>query len=323
MNDFLVIGTGSIGRRHIQCLKDLGVFNIYIADVSEANRQLTQKLFDIKQSFANVDEALEKHYDGVIVAVPNHLHAAVACKVIRKKLNLIIEKPVETNLESAKRIQEAVKQNGVICLVAYCLRFDPGMQKVFEVLQSSRLGQVYSVDISAGRYLPDWRPGVDYKSVYSASKSQGGGVCLDLSHEFDYFRWLFGEAKDVVSVVRKTSDLEIDVEDIAECIITLEKGVIARIHLDYLSRSPRRYLYINGQDGTLEYNLASNQLKLFFPHDNLRQYKQFSTERNVMYRNQLQHFFDCVEQVKQPLITADDAVKTLELALRVRSSLRL
>ncbi len=173
------------------------------------------------------------------------------------------------------------------------------------------------------RRIQDWRPASDYKAIYSAKKSQGGGVCLDLSHEFDYFRWLFGEAKDVVSIVRKTSDLEIDVEDIAECIITSEKDVIARIHLDYLSRSPRRYIYINAREGTLEYDFTCNQLKLFLVADGRPQCKQLATEKNEVYRNQLRHFFDCVEQGKQPLITADDAVKTLELVLRVRSTLKL
>ena len=323
MRDFLVIGTGSIGRRHVQCLSEMGVCDICIAEPAEKNRLAAEKDFDIKESFADVDQALERDYEGVVVAVPNFLHAEVGCKVIEKKMNLLLEKPIEINLESALKIAEAARVNKVVCMVGYCLRFETGLREVFKIVQSGRLGKIYSVDMSIGHYLPDWRAGIDYRSTYSGKRAQGGGVCLDLSHEFDYFRWFFGEAKDVVSVVKKVSDLEIDVEDVADCIITTESGVIGRIHLDYLSRVAERRLSINGSKGKLEYDLNTRELKTFYAGDKGWQEKKFDAERNLMYKSQFGHFLDCVRQGKEPLITAEDAVKTLKLALRVRSSFDL
>jgi len=320
MEDFLVIGSGSIGRRHVQCLKDLGVANVYICEPVEATRKLTEQLYDIRESFAMVEEALERHYDGVMVAVPNHLHAEVACKVIEKKLDLLIEKPIEINLPAARRIQDAVEQHNVICQVAYVFRFDPALSKAYGIVKSGRLGKIYSADLTAGQYLPDWRPGIDYRTNYSAIKAQGGGICLDHSHEFDYFRWFFGEAKEVMSVVDRTSDLEIDVEDIAESLIVCENGMIGRVHLDCLSRAARRHLYVNGSEGMLECDIRSGELRTFIGGSDHWQYWNFGTERNVRYREQLKHFFECVKERKQPLVTAADGVKTLELTLKVRGS---
>ena len=320
INNILVIGTGSIGRRHIQCLKELDVASIYICDPDEGNRALAESLYSIKGSFVSLDEALERDYDAAIVAAPNHLHSAIACQIIENGIDLIIEKPIEINLENAYKIQRAVKDKGVICLVAYCLRFDPAMQQVQAILKSGSLGKIYSADISAGQYLPDWRPGIDCRKVYSSKKSQGGGVCLDLSHEFDYFRWLFSEVKEIKSIAKRVSDLEIDVEDICETILLCENGTIGRIHIDYLSRSPRRSLSVTGSDGTLEYDFVTSRLKIYQAGDDFCKYKRFNTERNVLFKNQLKHFFECIEERKQPIITPDDAVKTLKLALIARSS---
>jgi len=320
MKDFLVIGSGSIGRRHIQCLKDLGVVNVYICEPIEATRKLTEQLYNIRESFATVEEALQRRYDGVMISVPNHLHADVACKVIEKKLDLLLEKPIEINLEAARRIRDAVEKHDVICQVAYVFRFDPALSKAHEIVKSGQLGRIHSADLTTGQYLPDWRPGIDYRKNYSAIRAQGGGICLDLSHEFDYFRWFFGEAKKVMSIVDRVSDLEIDVEDIADSLIVCENGTIGRVHMDYLSRAARRQLYVNGSKGMLECNLITGELKTFIGGSDHCQYWNFGTERNVRYRNQLKHFFECVKERKQPIVTAADAVKTLELTLKIRES---
>jgi predicted dehydrogenase len=322
MKDFLVIGTGSIGCRHIQCLKDLAVPNIYIVEPNEANRKRATSIYDIKESFNTTEEALQRQYDGAIVAVPNHLHAKVACQVIEKKIDLIIEKPIEITLENAAKIQKSVEANKVICLVAYVFRFDAAIQRVHEILQSGKMGKIYSADISTGQYLPDWRPGIDYRTVYSSIRDQGGGVCLDISHEFDYFRWLFGEHSKVYSIVQHASDLEMNVEDMAECLIACKNGTIGRVHLDYLSRAVRRQLYINGSKGTLYCDLITGEIKLFLAENNFWQLWNLGSERNIRYKNQLKHFFECVEARKQPLITVADAVKTLELTLEVRKSFK-
>lgn len=315
----LVIGTGSIGRRHIQCLLDVGITHVDIAEPGEANRRLTEEQLPIRHSYSCAEEALDNSYTGVIVAVPNYLHAEVACKVAAKGLDMLLEKPLEASLKAGRRICDAVEESGVICQVGYCQRFVPGLQAAREVLLSGRLGRVYSVDISCASYLPDWRP-VDYRTTYSGRRNEGGGVCLDLSHEFDYFRWLFGEAKTVFAIASKAGDLEIDVEDMVAAVIICESGVLGRLYLDYLSRAPRRRILVTARDGTLEYDFIKAELSVHYAGGNSPQVQQFTTERNLIYREQLKYFFDHIRRREQPEVTARDALRTLELALEVRQS---
>lgn len=85
VDDILVIGTGSIGKRHIQCLRDLGVTRISICDPNKASLDSTSSLYNIGKAYSDVDDALKHKYGAVIVAVPNHIHADISCKVIEKK----------------------------------------------------------------------------------------------------------------------------------------------------------------------------------------------------------------------------------------------
>jgi predicted dehydrogenase len=318
LENFLVIGAGSIGRRHIECLKDIGVENIYVCDLNDENCSLIKKKFDIKEIFSDIDKALKRHFDAALVATPTYLHADISCKVIEKEIPVIIEKPIEIDIANAVKIQDCIEKHNTPCLIAYCLRFDVGLQKIHQILSSGKLGKIYSVDINIGQYLPDCRPGIDYRKVYSSKKSRSGGICLDISHEFDYFRWLFGEPKKIMAISRKISDLEIDAEDIAEALIETENGTIGHVHIDYFSRLMHRQLRIDASGGAIEYDLFSRRLTVKLQGDESEHTEQFETERNTIYCDQLKHFVDCVKGKTKPLISAADAIKTLKFALEVQ-----
>ena len=72
-----------------------------------------------------------------------------------------------------------------------------------------------SARVICSSYLPDWRPGVDYRTVYSAHKALGGGVTIDLIHEWDYLVDLFGVPQKLYNFKGTYSDLEIDSDDLS------------------------------------------------------------------------------------------------------------
>ena len=76
--------------------------------------------------------------------------------------------------------------------VAYNLRFLPVFREIERILREAVIGQTLFVRIEAGQHLGAWRPARPYALGYSASTARGGGVALDLSHELDYMRMLFG-----------------------------------------------------------------------------------------------------------------------------------
>jgi predicted dehydrogenase len=319
MKQVLVIGTGSIGRRHIQCLKELGVPDVFVCEPVEANLNLVRSMFDIRGAFSDIEQSLQHTFDGVIICVPNHVHAAIAVPIIERGMPVLLEKPIEIDLAAARRIQEAVHKNGVVCQIGYCLRFSTAMEQIHAIIESGTLGKILCADVTVGQYLPDWRPGVDYRTVYSAIKSQGGGVCLDISHELDYFRWFFGEPVHIQSHVQKISGLEIDVEDVAETIVTTNRGTVGRIHLDYLSRTSRRRLSIVAEKGNVEYDFISGMLEIYEAGSDFWKRRLCKEDSNIIYKKQLRHFMECANNGSKPLIDVDDAVKTLEFALKIRN----
>jgi predicted dehydrogenase len=318
MDNILVVGAGSIGRRHIQCLKELRVANVSVCEPVEANQKQVQSMFGIREIFVNFADALKNMYDGVVVCVPNHLHAAVTVPILEKGMPILLEKPIEVDLAAAQKIHTAANNYNVICQIGYCLRFSGAMEQIRGLIEGGMLGKVWCADITVGQYLPDWRPEADYRKVYSAIKSQGGGVCLDISHELDYFRWLFGEPVNIQSQVQKISGLEIEVEDVAETIVTTDRGILGRIHLDYLSRTVRRKLSIIAEKGNLEYDFVGGTLDIYEVGSDFWKHRLCNEERNIMFKKQLRHFMDCVQHKSKPLVDAEDAIKTLEFALKIR-----
>jgi len=322
MKQVLVVGTGSIGRRHIQCLKELGVPDVFVCEPVEENANLVRSMFDIRGVFNDLSQALEHTFDGAIICVPNHVHAAVAVPVIERGIPVLLEKPIEVDLAAAHRIQKAIQKNAVVCQIGYCLRFSTAMEKIYSLIEAKTFGKVLCADVTVGQYLPDWRPGVDYRTIYSAIKRQGGGVCLDISHELDYFRWLFGEPVTIQSDVRKISQLEINVEDVAETIVYTASGVLGRIHLDYLSRATRRQLYIVGENGNLQYDFITGMLQIYEAGNEFWKQRTINEDRNIMFKKQLEHFMSSVRKNAKPLIDVDDAIKTLEFAFKIRESFK-
>jgi predicted dehydrogenase len=94
-------------------------------------------------------------------------------------------------------------------------------------------------------YLPFWRPS-DYAHSVSAQKSLGGGVLLELSHEYDYLKALFGVPKNISCNTSKVSDLNIDVEDLAVSVFNYESNFFIEVHQDMISQPPKRNLRIVG-----------------------------------------------------------------------------
>ena len=97
----------------------------------------------------------------------------------------------------------------------------------------------YCARVICSSYLPDWRPGVDYRTVYSAHKALGGGVTIDLIHEWDYLVDLFGVPQQLYNFKGTYSDLEIDSDDLS-VYIAKYPTLLAEVHLDYFGRGYRR-----------------------------------------------------------------------------------
>ena len=139
-------------------------------------------------------------------------------------------------------------------------------------------------------YLPDWRPNIDYRNCYSAHKNQGGGVSIDLIHEWDYLTFLFGMPTICRSIISKKSSLEIDSDDIA-IYVAENVSITFEVHLDYYGRKPIREMMIFTKDETISCDILNEEIHF------LKQDRKmvFEKDRDKFQKDELRHFLDIVE----------------------------
>lgn len=272
--------------------------------------------------FGDVTEALDRAPDLAIVATPTASHVAVAIEAARRGIHLLVEKPVSHTLDGVELLRRLVSERQTVAMVGYNLRFHPGLRRLRQLLRDGAIGRPLFVQASAGQYLPDWRPGRDYRTVYSSRAELGGGVLLDLSHELDYLQWLFGPATQVSAMVDRIGRLDIDVEDTAVILARFESGVVGQVQLDYLRRPPRRYCEVIGEAGTAELDLLGQHLAVV---DHRGQRRVCWTggpdsDVNETYLAELGECLGAVVESRAPAISLDDGIRALQFALAARRS---
>ncbi len=260
----LIIGTGSIGQRHIRNIRTWAQDARFIFLRKDARQDVLSASLDARV-VGSLQEALALQPDFAVVATPSALHADVLAPLITAHLPFYIEKPVVTRQEDIETLRSLMQRVDFKSptLVGCNLRFLPSLQKAREIVQGGVLGTVVRAGLTAGQWLADWRPQQDYRKSYSSQPNLGGGVLFDLIHELDIVRWFFGEFERVGSISGKFSCLEIETEDTVVIVMGKKEGPPAvSIQLDYVSRKPVRRYEIVGDLGSLVFDLPAQTLTL-------------------------------------------------------------
>ncbi|HXG51797.1 MAG TPA: Gfo/Idh/MocA family oxidoreductase [candidate division Zixibacteria bacterium] len=320
---FLVLGCGSIGKRHIRNLRALGAREIVVFDVAPARRGEAAAAFGVK-AVKKLEEAWEERPAACVVAVPTAFHVELALEAARRGIHLFIEKPLSHTARNVDRLLAEVRRRDIVTLVGCNLRFHPGLSQVKRLLAKEAVGRVAAARIEAGQYLPDWHPGEDYRRGYSARRALGGGVILDAIHEIDYARWLLGEVTAVTAMAAKLSRLEIDTEDVAALLLRFAGGALGEIHLDYIQRAYSRTCQIIGDEGTIRWDYTAGEVRWYSARSG--RWRLFSNppgwEPNRMYLDEMEHFLRCLERKEKPALDAFEAARVLEIALAAKIAAR-
>lgn len=315
----LVTGLGSIGRRHVKNLRAVKP-DVEIAALRRAESASSSESVDAV--FTSMEDALSWKPDCALVTNPASFHIVTAQKLAENGVHLFIEKPISNSADGVKGLIDTCRNNGLVLMVGYNLRFDRSLNMVRDALVGGAIGDVVSVRAEAGQYLPDWRPGADYRTSPSASREQGGGAILELSHELDYVRWLVGDPTHVVAHAACRGGLGLDVEDTAEILLQFEDGVVGSVHVDMLQRCATRVCRIVGTEGTLAWDGITGEACMYTADSGAwrRLHEAGGTDRNDMYLNEVEHFLSCVAHEGKPLIGGEDAAAVLGVALAAKKS---
>ena len=242
----LVVGYGSIGKRHSDILATLGLQVAVVARREQLDRRW----------FSELTSALEEWKpEYVVVASRTFEHAADMELLAESGYDglLLIEKPLlNTDLQPSASLPQQT-------YIAYNLRFHPAVAALKSTLEDV---SACAVNAYVGQYLPDWRPDTDYREGYSAKKNEGGGVLRDLSHEIDLINWLFGPWEHLTADGGKFSELEIDTDDVFSLILKLQRCPHATISMNYLDANATRQICVQTNGARCAQTLSPVRLSL-------------------------------------------------------------
>lgn len=321
----LIVGLGSIGTRHLRNIRALdpgGHVTVWHSRARPGERAEPDPAPD--RVVYSLEEALDPRPDIAIIASPAPFHLSAALALGRRGVDLFIEKPLAADLTGVDEFLQVREEKKIIVMVGYTLRFHPALQAVKACIESGRIGRPLLLRADVGQYLPDWRPGTDYRESVSARSDLGGGAVRELSHELDYARWLLGEVRSVTARAGRVSDLAIDAEDSAEIILQFSEGAVGNIHLDMVQRPATRSCRVTGTDGTVAWDAGENTVKVYANAEGCWSvlYHEENPDRNAMYLAELAHFLSCVREQKEPCITALDGKRALQIVLSAMESSR-
>ena len=306
-------GLGSIGRRHlrntVRYLQEHHYDFRIDAIRSGTGTALPEDIAcHISHEYLYEDE-IPTDYDVIFITNPTSMHGECIRRYCDNTRSMFVEKPLVDDI--SLNFDELPER--LICYVACPLRYTKPLQYVKEYIDCR---QAYSVRAICSTYLPNWHPGEDYRNSYSARKSMGGGVSIDLIHEWDYLAWLFGRPDKVAGICRKVSELEIDSEDIAVYIgHTAER--IYELHLDYFGKEEKRVLEIYLPTETVTVDLRGGSIRF-------SDGKEISLheDRDEYQMREIAHFFDIIRGVCENDNNIDEAMNTLRIAKGISDGLR-
>jgi predicted dehydrogenase len=316
----LIVGYGSIARRHLDNLRALGLREFLVYRPAGRPGEAPADL----QFTAGIAEALHAKPDLAVIASPSASHIDALAPLLEARIPCYVEKPPVTEATDIQRVRTLVGSvaTDTVTLAGYNFRFLASLRRLREELRAGLIGQPVRASLQAGQWLPDWRPGIDYRSSYSARAARGGGVIFDLIHEIDLARWFFGEFDQVRSLRGKFSRLEIDSEDTAYLLLGRQDGgPIVGIGLDYVSRRRVRRYEVVGEEGSLTWDLASARLTLMRPGgEEILDHDAANFDVAATYMAAMREFVLAVKSGGRTSQALLDGLASTALALRARTA---
>ena len=304
--NILIVGLGSIARKHIEAIKFLN-YNTIIYALRSTNNVVDENGITNIFSLDNLDIT----FGCAIISNPTHLHFQYIQFLAEKNIPLFIEKPAIHSLDNSDKLLSLIEAKNLITYVACNLRFHPCILFIHEYIKSNTI-RINEVNVYCGSYLPDWRPGKEFRRIYSANKNMGGGVHLDLFHELDYTTWIFGHPIKSSSIKRSVSSLAINAVDYANYCLEYT-DFTANIVLNYYRKKVKRTIEIVLDNQIINVDLVNN---LVSDENDQILFQISNFEMRNTYVNQMEYFIDCIKQNEKPMNSLKESIEVLRIVLQ-------
>lgn len=314
-----VLGCGSIGRRHLRNLLALGETDLVAFDPSPDARALAAG--ETRARYVDSLAAVwSERPQAVLVTSPPAEHVALAREAAAHGCHLFIEKPLSHSTDGLESLAAEVERRGLVTMVGCNMRFHAGPRAVKALLDEGAVGTVLTARIYAGSYLPDWRPGTDYRRGYSANAATGGGAILDYIHELDLALWYCGAGEPVSCATVPATSIGLQVEGAAEIIVRHASGALSSVHVSYIQRDYRRGCEIAGTEGTVTWDFDEPHVRAYRPGAGWRTLPHPADwTLNRMYVDEMSHFLRHARAGEPTCCPLDQGWAALRLALGARA----
>ncbi len=295
-----VVGVGVMGSNHARVLSEMsGVQLVGIVDPDRKQRDLVTRAVGCP-AFSDMDALLRSGIDAVTIAAPTHLHHDLALECISRGVNLMVEKPIASNVAEGRAIVAAARRAGVTLMIGHVERFNPAVESIKRWIKDQ---DILSIAITrVGPFPP---------------RMSNVGVVIDLAvHDIDLIRW-FTES-EIVEIQPQLSSAVAEREDIALLQFRTASGVLAHINTNWLTPFKARNIHIATRDKYLIADLLTLQVTecFGFQTDGSYSMRHLSVGYAEPLRAELVAFVNAVRRGETPPVTGEEGVASLEIAMR-------
>ncbi len=328
-----IVGTGLMGLQHIKAISKSKKANLHsIVDISDNAKKLSNK-YKIPL-YSDVSSLLKSNQlDAVIVATPNQLHEKHTISFLKKKIPVLLEKPISDNIKSAKKIIISSKKNKTPLLIGYHRRHNAIVSKVKTIIRSGKLGNIVSANVLCWLY----KHKEYFKETWRISRG-GGPLGINLVHDIDMICYLLGSIR-YVQAFTTNKTREYKVEDTATVSLIFESGALCTLNISDTIVAPWSYELTAGENPAYPvtnqsaYMIGGTKGSIQFPNLKYWFYKKERSWWNKIFLksdinkkddntlvNQIDHFSDVVLKKVKPKVNGSDGLNSLKIFAAITMS---
>lgn len=316
----LIVGAGSIGERHLRCLRGTGRCEISFVEINDSLRSTIADRYGVR-GHADLDAALAENPTAAVIATPAQTHVPLASKLAERGIHLLIEKPLSTSLDGTDRLRSTIRERNVTAAVAYVYRCHPSLDAMRRAIADGRFGRPVELVAVSGQHFPTYRPA--YRSIYYNDHTTGGGAIQDaLTHVVNAGEWLVGPIDRLVADTAHQVLDGVAVEDTVH-LLARHRDVLASYSLNQHQAPNESTITVVCERGTVRWESHAHRWRwLATPGEPWHDEPLPPLERDTLFIVQANAFLDAVEGRSPVPCSLDEGLQTLRVNLATLASVR-
>ncbi|WP_027720772.1 Gfo/Idh/MocA family protein [Maridesulfovibrio zosterae] len=316
-----VIGTGAMGQHHVRLYSDIQ--SCELVGVVDQNVKQTSRLVSLYGGRAYTDYRTmieTEKPDAVTIALPTVLHKQVTMDCLNAGIDVLVEKPIAKTVEEAKEMIVEAKRLNRVLQVGHIERFNPAITQLKERLADGQLGKIFTIHSRRQSPYP--------------FRITDVGVASDLAtHELDMMRYISeSEVETMSAEVSKV--MGTDHEDVVFGLLRFKNEILGILDVNWVTPTKIREVAITGENGMFTVDYLNQQLLFnsnYAAEQNENKSEWFTTKFGVSegdatsfrvdkkepLRVEIESFLSCCETKAKPLVTGEDGLESLSLALEI------